>query len=69
MLTGTYLGEDSPAMSVAHDNTAAIVAIDTDRAEGETVYYNLQGMRIESPVAGEVCIRLCDGRASKVVSR
>lgn len=69
VLTGTYLGENSPAMSVAPDNTAAIEVTDSDRAEGETVYYNLQGMRIESPVAGEVCIRLCDGRASKVLSR
>lgn len=38
-------------------------------AVDETAYYNLQGIRIQAPVRGQVCIRRQGGKSSKLIAR
>lgn len=46
----------------------ALTEIDADSADTDAVYYNLQGVRIDSPAAG-IYIRVTGDRATKVVIR
>lgn len=51
-------------MTLTVDNETGISAIEAE--EGEAVYYNLQGVRIEKPVKGAY-IRVVNGKAVKVM--
>lgn len=46
---------------------SGIDAIEAAEAEGRTEYYNLRGERVLRPAAGEIYIKVLDGKASKVV--
>ncbi len=47
------------------DNTSGIKAIEVGNG-APAQYYNLNGMRIENPAAGQVVIRVQDGKAAKI---
>ena len=48
---------------------SGVEAISGDIENEEPVYYNLQGMRVCNPEAGDVLIRVVNGRAVKVIVR
>ena len=49
----------------AEDSGVDDVAID-EAGEGEAIYYNLQGIRVENPKSGDFLIRVCGNKTSKV---
>lgn len=55
LLNGTPMGTD------------AIPTIGTDAADAPVEYFNLQGIRIDSPRAGELVVRRCGSQCSKVI--
>jgi hypothetical protein len=54
------------ALKVSQNTVSGIENVVADRANGEAVYYNLQGQRVANPVAG-LYIRVQGNRAEKVV--
>ena len=46
---------------------AGVESIETDTEAGETVYYNLQGVRLSAPAEGEIVIRVAAGKATKMI--
>lgn len=49
------------------DLTDGIESINADDANAPAVYYNLQGVEVENPEAGNVYIKVVEGKATKVV--
>lgn len=54
------------AMTLFSGINTGIDIIDADDAEGEAVYYNLQGVRIENPAKGGLYIKRQGGKVTKV---
>lgn len=48
-------------------NVSGIDDITTAPATAPAGYYTLQGIRVDRPVAGQIYIRVANGRASKVL--
>ena len=46
-------------------NTSGIASASAE--EGATTYYNLQGVKVANPAAGRAYIRVCGGKAEKVI--
>ncbi|MDE7376291.1 MAG: choice-of-anchor J domain-containing protein, partial [Muribaculaceae bacterium] len=51
---------------IKNDNVNGINAIET---EEDVVYYSIQGIRLANPVIGQPCIRVANGKATKVIIR
>lgn len=56
------------------DNTISIksaldgvVAVEAEAEAAETVYYNMQGVRVANPAQGQLVIKVANGKAQKVV--
>lgn len=60
--TGAYV-----AKFVVSDETNAVSDIAVDEAEGEAVYYNLQGVRVAGEPANGIYLKVANGKASKVL--
>lgn len=60
--TGAYV-----AKFVVSDETNAVSDIAVDEAEGEAVYYNLQGVRVAGEPANGIYVKVANGKASKVL--
>lgn len=58
------VGETGVAVLIAIDNSA-VNEIATDAIDNTTVYYNLQGTRVENPVSG-IYIRIHNGKSEKI---
>ena len=56
----------SNTISIA-TSQAGVESIETDTEAGETVYYNLQGVRLSAPAEGEIVIRVAAGKATKMI--
>ncbi len=68
-----YTREEAPVANMVYSkdkepvdisNWSAIVDIEAE--SGEAVYYDLRGVRVDKPAAGNLYIRVEDGKASKV---
>lgn len=55
------------AKFVVSDETNAVSDIAVDEAEGEAVYYNLQGVRVAGKPANGIYLKVANGKASKVL--
>ena len=55
------------AKFVVSDETNAVSDIAVDEAEGEAVYYNLQGVRVAGEPANGIYLKVANGKASKVL--
>lgn len=60
--TGAYV-----AKFKVSDETNAVSDIAVDEAEGEAVYYNLQGVRVAGEPANGIYLKVANGKASKVL--
>lgn len=60
----TFVTTGSHAIEVK--KLGGISAIEDDTTEGVVEYYNLQGMRVSNPAAGNIYIRRCGTTATKV---
>lgn len=55
------------AKFVVSDESDAVSDIAVDEAEGEAVYYNLQGVRVAGEPANGIYLKVANGKASKVL--
>ena len=56
----------SNTISIA-TSQAGVETIEAATEAGETVYYNLQGVRLSAPAEGEIVIRVAAGKATKMI--
>lgn len=49
--------------------TDGIVSVEADEQNAAPVYYNLQGMRLDNPVKGQIVIRRCGDKTMKMIVR
>lgn len=61
------IGEYTRTFKFEISETSGIENINPDNQEGDAVYYDLQGVKVINPVAGQVYIKVVDGKATKVV--
>lgn len=59
--------ESAPSKPMTVGNVSGIDDITTAPATAPAGYYTLQGIRVDRPVAGQIYIRVANGRASKVL--
>lgn len=52
-----------------HDAGTSLIDSITPEAEEEAEYYNLQGIRVNNPEQGEILIRRCGAKSSKIIIR
>lgn len=69
----SYTREEAPVANMVYSMTKEPVDIsnwsaivDIEAESGEAVYYDLRGVRVDKPAAGNLYIRVEDGKASKV---
>ena len=62
-------GEQSLETVLSFDNSlmTGISDISTDNEGDRAMYFNLQGVRIQKPQPGDICIKVTDGKAIKMV--
>lgn len=63
---GYELSSKAAIVTVAHEGTTGIDAIEAE-GEGAARYFNLQGVEVAQPAAGQVYIMVVNGVATKVV--
>lgn len=61
------IGDYTKTFKFEISETSGIENINPDNQEGDAVYYDLQGVKVINPVAGQVYIKVVDGKATKVV--
>ena len=68
-VTAVFKGgyESAPSKPMAIGNVSGIDDITSAPAAAPAGYYTLQGIRVDRPIAGQIYIRVANGRASKVL--
>ena len=65
-LTATR-GDYSRSFTFMADFLSGISDIESDNADGDAVYYDLNGVRVLEPVKGRIYIRVINGKATKLI--
>lgn len=53
----------------AHLGSSSITAVSQESPQSEAAYYNLQGIRIENPVKGQIVIKVSGNKTEKIITR
>ena len=49
--------------------TSGIDSVVTDETQGETIYYDIMGRRVDNPSSGKIYIKVTNGKASRILMR
>lgn len=68
-VTSVYERGESAVSNPWNMKSAGIGDVEADTPDSSAIYYNLQGIRVDHPIPGNIYIKVCDHDSSKILFR